>query len=113
MHAILDNYGTHKHPKVMAWLGRHPRWVFHFTPTSASWTNAVESFFSVLTRRRFFEKVADFENHPLYGSVHETDSDTGSVVVGVGTEDRVPDKRLGVNAPARRDPMAKLRFERR
>jgi transposase len=52
VHAILDNYGTHKHPKVMAWLGRHLRWVFHFTPTSAWWTNAVESFFSVLTRRR-------------------------------------------------------------
>ncbi len=34
---ILDNYGTHKHPKVRAWLARHPRWIFHFTPTSASW----------------------------------------------------------------------------
>jgi transposase len=52
IHAILDNYATHKHPKVLAWLGRHPRWVFHFTPKSASWTNAVESFFSALTRRR-------------------------------------------------------------
>src|SRR5690348_7354255 len=52
IHAIMDNYGTHKHPKVMAWLARHPRWTFHFTPTSASWLNAVESFFSALTRRR-------------------------------------------------------------
>ena len=52
IHAILDNYGTHKHPKVRAWLARHPRWVFHFTPTSASWLNAVEGFFSVITRRR-------------------------------------------------------------
>ncbi len=34
---ILDNYATHKHPKVRAWLARHPRWIFHFTPTSASW----------------------------------------------------------------------------
>jgi transposase len=50
--AILDNYGTHEHPKVRAWLARHPRWVCHFTPTSASWLNAVEGFFSVLTRRR-------------------------------------------------------------
>src|SRR5215211_5951891 len=52
VHAILDNYGTHKHPKVLAWLERHPRWTFHFTPTSASWLNAVETFFSALTRRR-------------------------------------------------------------
>lgn len=51
-HAILDNYGTHKHPKVLAWLGRHPRWAFHFTPTSASWLNAVEGFFPALSRRR-------------------------------------------------------------
>jgi transposase len=52
IHVILDNYATHKHPKVLAWLKRHPRWTFHFTPTSSSWLNAVENFFSVLTRRR-------------------------------------------------------------
>ena len=52
VHCILDNYGTHKHPKVMAWLARHPRWTFHFTPTSCSWLNAVETFFAKLTSRR-------------------------------------------------------------
>jgi transposase len=52
VHAIMDNYAVHKHPRVRAWLSRHPRWVFHFTPTSASWINAVEGFFSALTRRR-------------------------------------------------------------
>ena len=52
IHAVLDNYGTHKHPKVMAWLQRHPRWTFHFTPTAASWLNAVEGFFAELTKRR-------------------------------------------------------------
>ena len=52
IHAIVDNYATHKHPKVQAWLSRHPRWIFHFTPKSGSWINAVESFFSALTRRR-------------------------------------------------------------
>jgi transposase len=52
IHAILDNYGTHKHPRVLAWLARHPRWTFHFTPTSASWLNAVEGFFAKLTKRR-------------------------------------------------------------
>ncbi len=52
IHAILDNYATHKHPKVRRWLTDHPRWTFHFTPTSASWLNAVEGFFARLTRRR-------------------------------------------------------------
>ncbi len=65
VHAILDNYGTHKHPKVLQWLGRHPRWVFHFTPTSGSWLNAVETFFSALTRRRLkrgaFHSIADLQ----------------------------------------------------
>jgi transposase len=51
VHVILDNYGAHKHPKVRAWLGRHPRFVFHYT-TSCSWLNAVEGFFAKLTRRR-------------------------------------------------------------
>ena len=45
LHLILDNYATHKHPKVRAWLARHPRFVLHFTPTSASWLNLVERFF--------------------------------------------------------------------
>jgi transposase len=52
IHAIADNYATHKHPKVRAWLARHPRWTFHFTPTSCSWLNAVENFFATLTKRR-------------------------------------------------------------
>ncbi|MDQ0474842.1 IS630 family transposase [Labrys wisconsinensis] len=52
VHAIVDDYATHKHPKVRAWLVSHPRWTFHFTPTSASWLNAVEGFFAKLTRRR-------------------------------------------------------------
>jgi transposase len=52
IHAILDNYAVHKHPKVWAWLERHPRWTFHFTPTSCSWLNAVEGFFATLSKRR-------------------------------------------------------------
>ena len=52
IHVILDNYGSHKHPKVRAWLARHPRFTFHYTPKSASWLNAVEGFFAKLTRRR-------------------------------------------------------------
>jgi len=52
IHVILDNYAAHKHPNVRNWLARHPRWTFHFTPTSCSWLNAVEGFFAKLTRRR-------------------------------------------------------------
>jgi hypothetical protein len=50
IHAIVDNYGSHERPNVLAWLARHPRWTFRFTPTSGSWLNAVETFFSALTR---------------------------------------------------------------
>ena len=65
IHVILDNYASHKHPKVLRWLARHPRFVFHFTPTSGSWLNAVESFFSTITRRRLkrgsFKSVVDLQ----------------------------------------------------
>jgi transposase len=65
IHAIVDNYAAHKHPKVRQWLARHPRWAFHFTPTSASWLNAVEGFFAKLTRRRLkrgvFRSVVDLQ----------------------------------------------------
>jgi transposase len=50
--AVVDNYASHKHPKVTAWLTRHPRWTFHLTPTSGSWLNAVETLFSALSRQR-------------------------------------------------------------
>ncbi len=52
IHVVLDNYATHKHPAVKQWLARHKRVQFHFTPTSASWLNLVERFFSELTERR-------------------------------------------------------------
>ena len=52
LHLILDNYATHKHPKVNAWLAKHPRFHLHFTPTSASWLNMVERFFRDLTEKR-------------------------------------------------------------
>jgi transposase len=65
VHVILDNYAAHKHPKVMAWLARHPRFVFHFTPTSCSWSNAVETFFATLSKRRLkrgvFRSVYDLQ----------------------------------------------------
>jgi transposase len=51
LHIVLDNYGTHKHPTVRAWLERHPRITLHFTPTSGSWLNIVEIFFGIITRQ--------------------------------------------------------------
>ena len=48
---ICDNYATHKHPKVIAWLKRHPRFHLHLTPTSSSWLNLVERFFGEITRK--------------------------------------------------------------
>jgi len=52
LHMVLDNYGTHKHPRVRTWLARHPRFVLHFVPTSSSWLNLVERWFSELTSKR-------------------------------------------------------------
>ena len=51
LHAICDNYATHKHPKVKAWLKANPRVTLHFTPTSCSWLNMVEIFFGIITRQ--------------------------------------------------------------
>lgn len=63
VHLILDNYGTHKHPRVRGWLARHPRYHLHFTPTSASWMNQVERWFATLTRKQIrrgsFSSVRD------------------------------------------------------
>ena len=65
VHIILDNYAAHKHPKVRAWLDRHQRFTFHFTPTSCSWLNAVEGFFAKLTKRRLkrgvFHSIVDLQ----------------------------------------------------
>lgn len=62
LHLIVDNYATHKHPKVKSWLAKHPRFHIHFTPTSASWLNMVERFFRDLTERCLRRGV--FKNVP-------------------------------------------------
>jgi transposase len=65
LHLIVDNYATHKHPDVQAWLTKHPRFVMHFTPTSASWLNMVERFFRDISENRIkrdsFTSVAELE----------------------------------------------------
>ena len=63
LHLIVDNYGTHKHPRVKSWLSRHPRFHLHFIPTSSSWLNMVERWFREITdkriRRGTFKSVPD------------------------------------------------------
>jgi transposase len=63
LHVVADNYGTHSHPNVKAWLARNPRITMHFTPTGASWMNMVEIFFGIITRqairRGTFTSVSD------------------------------------------------------
>jgi transposase len=65
LHVVMDNYGTHKHPRVQRWLERHPRFIPHFIPTSSSWLNLVERWFGELTgkriRRGVFVSVADLK----------------------------------------------------
>jgi len=63
IHMIVENYGTHSHPEVTAWLAKHPRFHMHFTPTSASWLNLVECWFRKITEKRIrrgvFKSVPD------------------------------------------------------
>ena len=66
LHLIVDNYGTHKHPRVQRWLMRHPRFVLHFIPTASSWVNMVERWFAEITSRRIrrgsFRNVKELTN---------------------------------------------------
>ena len=94
IHTGLDNYATHKHPIVRGWLARHPRWTFHFTPTSASWLNAVEGFFAVLSKRRLkrgvFRSVTDlqaainrFLNHNARSKPFQWTADPDKIIAAV------------------------------
>jgi transposase len=78
VHVIIDNYAAHKHPDVMAWLDKHSRFVFHFTPTSASWLNAVEGFFAKLTKKRLkrgvFRSLDELKN-AIHRFLDDTNAD--------------------------------------
>ncbi len=79
LHVILDNSSTHKTPEVKKWLGEHPRFILHFTPTSASWLNAVEGWFAKLERRAIhrgvFTSVKDLRDEiQRFIKVHNTHS---------------------------------------
>ena len=72
LHLIVDNYATHKHPKVKAWLKRHKRFHIHFTPTSSSWLNVIERWFRDITdqriRRGVFKSVGQLIAYLITGS---------------------------------------------
>lgn len=70
VHLVLDNYGTHKTEKVRAWLAAHPRFKVHFTPTSASWINLVERFFSQLSQR-WIKRGAHTSTRDLENSIRQ------------------------------------------
>ena len=70
IHLICDNYGTHKHPKVLAWAERNPRFHFHFTPTSASWLNIVERFFRDLGEKAI-KRGSFYDVNDLVGAIME------------------------------------------
>ena len=67
IHIVMDNYATHKTPKVKAWLARRPHYHVHFTPTSASWINQIERWFAELTRKQIQRGV--------YNSVRQLEVD--------------------------------------
>ncbi len=102
IHAILDNYAAHKHPKVLAWLSRHPRWTFDFTPTSGSWLNAVEGFFSALTRRRLkrgvFKSIHDL--HCAIKRYIEEHNDDPKPFVWTKSADQILYKLNRLNLPS-------------
>jgi transposase len=106
IHLILDNYATHNHPKVRAWLTRHPRFELHFTPTSSSWLNMVELFFGRLTdkaiRRGIFHSVPDLiDAIETYLAAHNQDP---KPFTWTATTDQILDKvrrgRVALNAIA-------------
>lgn len=94
LHLILDNYATHKTPKVSAWLARHPRFHFHFTPTGASWLNQIERFFGLITegriRRGSFASVKE-----LIAAIHgyiEAHNKSPKPFIWTKTADRILEK---------------------
>jgi len=78
IHLVLDNYGTHKAPTVKRWLAQHPRYHLHFTPTSSSWLNQVETWFSLLTQRQLrrgvHRSVRELEAALLSYAAHSNDT---------------------------------------
>ena len=105
LHLIVDNYATHKHPKVNAWLKRHPRFHMHFTPTSSSWLNLVERWFRDLTEKRLrrgvfksvdrlIEAIDDYiEHHNNNGKTFQWTAKAEKIIAKVARARDVLNKR--------------------
>ena len=100
VHAICDNYKTHKTKEVQAWLAKHPRFKLHFTPTSSSWINLVERLFAEITRQQIrrgvFKSVAELEA-AIIDLAHRAQRQTEALQV-----DRQSHQLFEKNARARR-----------
>jgi transposase len=70
LHLVMDNYGTHGHPVVRAWLDKHPRFVIHYVPTSCSWLNLIERWFAELTNKRI-RRGSFLSVHDLIGAIED------------------------------------------
>jgi transposase len=70
LHVVMDNYGTHGHAVVKAWLAKHPRFVIHYVPTSCSWLNLIERWFAELTNKRI-RRDSFFSVEELIGAINE------------------------------------------
>ena len=94
IHLVVDNYATHKHPKVCAWLAKRPRYHLHFTPTSASWLNQVERWFGLISQRAIkrgsFDSVAQLV-HTIEAFVAQYNAST-SPFIWVATAESIFDK---------------------
>ncbi len=94
LHLIVDNYGTHKHPRVQSWLKRHPRFHLHFIPTSSSWLNMVERWFREITDKRI--RRGSFKNVPdLIGAINryiQTHNQNPKVFVWSASVDKIMNK---------------------
>jgi len=103
IHLIVDNYATHKHEKVKAWLKRNPRFHIHFTPTSSSWLNVIEGFFAKLTQKRLsrgvFKSVAKLKQAIKH--FIQTHNDDPKPFVWTATAEKIIEKvgraRLAIN----------------
>jgi transposase len=74
LHLILENYATHNHPEVKAWLSKHPRFIFHFVPTSSSWLNMVERWLSQITQKRIRRGTFPSVSHLIDAIIHYIES---------------------------------------
>ncbi len=94
IHLILDNYATHKHPNVKAWLAKNPRFHLHFTPTSSSWLNLIERWFRELTdkaiRRGVFHSVPDLIE--AIEQYLDADNDQPKPLIWTATADSILEK---------------------